>query len=235
MGKNIIPLLAALLSALLLAACQTAPVTPAAVAPTAALPALPVPGAIHYALDAEKSDVRFLVYRAGALASFGHDHVIQAKTLSGDVYLAQDFRSSGFSLSLPVAGFAVDAPEARAVEGPDFAKQPTAADIAGTLKNMLGAGELDAEHFPEVQVRSVKFQGPEWGPDVTVRVELHGVSRDLTVPIAVARDEDSLTVTGAFDLKQSDFGLKPFSLLGGALAVADTLRVRFHLVARKAP
>lgn len=239
MSKNFIPLLLATLatcSSVLLTACQTAPAAVSAAAPaTILLPPLPVEGAAHFAIDAGRSDVRFLVYRAGALASFGHDHVIQAKDMSGDVYLAQDFQASGFTLTLPVAGFVVDAPEARSVEGPDFAKQPSAAAIDGTRKNMLGPALLDAEHFPAVQVRSVKLLGPDWGPDAAVRIELHGASRDLTVPIAVDRSGDTLSVTGAFDIKQSDFGITPFSALGGGLQVADTLRVRFHLVAQKIP
>jgi len=239
MGRRFIPRLLAALpaaAALLLAACQTAPTGVSAAAPAAApLPVLPVPGAAHYVVNAALSDVRFLVYRAGALASFGHNHVIQAKQMSGDVYLAPDFQASGFALTLPVSGFVVDATEARSVEGPDFAKQPSAEAIDSTRKNMLGPGLLDAARFPEVHVRSVKLLGPDWGPDATVRVELHGVSRDLTVPIAVQRDGYTLTVTGGFDLKQSDFGLKPFSILGGGLQVADSLHVRFHLVAQKTP
>jgi hypothetical protein len=201
----------------------------------AELPPLPVPGAAHYVIAAGRSDVRFLVYRAGALASFGHDHVIQAKEMLGDVYLAQDIQASGFSLTLPVNGFAVDDPAARSVEGPDFAKQPSQAAIDGTRKNMLGPALLDAEHHPEVKIRSVKLVGPDWGPDVTVRIELRGIARDLTVPIAVERSGDTLVVTGGFELKQSDFGLTPFSALGGGLQVADGMRVRFRLVAEKAP
>lgn len=221
----------------LLAACQTAPTSTGGVPASAltALPPLPVPGAEHYMVQAGLSDVRFLVYRAGALASFGHDHVIQAKDIHGDVYLTQDFQASGFSLTLPVAGFVVDDPAARSVEGPDFAKQPSAAAIDGTRKNMLGPDVLDATRYPEVHIRSVKLLGPDWGPDATVRIELHGVARDVSVSIAVQRGGDSLSVNGAFDLKQSDFGITPFSALGGGLQVADTLRVRFHLVAQKAP
>ena len=239
MSKTFIPrpLVALLSAAMLLSACQTVPTTSrGAVAPgAAALPPLPVPGATHYAVDGALSDVRFLVYRAGPLASFGHNHVIQATHVSGDVYLAADFQGSGFSLSLPVSEFVVDAPEVRAVEGPDFATQPSAAAIDGTRTNMLGSGLLDAARYPEVRVRSVALRGPDWGPDATVRIELHGVSRDLSVPIAVARDGDRLSVTGGVDLKQSDVGLKPFSVLGGGLQVADTLHVRFQLVAHKAP
>ncbi len=239
MNKHFIPRLLALLlgaAVALLSACQTVPVTGGTTPASTALSPLPVPGATHYVLDAGKSDVRFLVYRAGALALLiGHNHVIQAKELSGDVYLAPDFQASGFALTLPVAGFAVDAPEARAVEGPDFATQPSAAAIDGTRKNMLGPGGLDAAHYPEVHIRSVRLLGPDWGPDATVRIELHGVSRDLSVPIAVSHEGDALNVTGSFELKQSDFGMAPFSVAGGGLQVADALRVRFHLVATKAP
>lgn len=223
------------LAGILLAACQTASTAPRAVQALAPLPSLPVPGAEHFVVQPELSDVRFLVYRAGALAAFGHDHVIQAKGIRGDVYLAKDFQTSGFSLSLPVAGFVVDDPKARSVEGPDFAEQPSDAAIDGTRKNMLGPDLLDAAHFPDVSIRSVSLLGPDWGPDATVRIELRGVARDVNVPISVERNGDTLSVHGAFVIKQSDFGITPFSALGGGLQVADALRVRFHLVAQKAP
>lgn len=238
--RGLVPRLRAILlgvAALLLGACQTAPVTGvAAAAATRPLPPLPVQGTAHYVLDAARSDVRFLVYRAGPLAALiGHNHVIEAKQLSGDVYLADDIRASGFSLTLPVAGFTVDDAAARRVEGPDFASQPSAAAIEGTRTNMLGPDVLDAGHFSEISIRSVKLLGPDWGLDVTVRITLHGTARDMTVPIAVQQDGESLTVTGAFDIKQSDFGITPFSVGGGALRVADAVHVRFHLVAAKAP
>lgn len=223
-------------AALLLASCQTVPVTGGATPAAGPLPSLPVPGSIHYTLDAARSQVRFLVYRAGPLAVLlGHNHVIEAKDLTGDVYLADDIRASGFSLTLPVAGFAVDDADARRVEGPDFATQPSAAAIDGTRKNMLGPALLDAEHFPEISIRSVKLLGPDWALDATVRITLHGTARDVTVPIFVEHDGDTLGISGTFDIKQSDFGITPFSAGGGALQVADTVRIRFHLVAAKAP
>lgn len=221
---------------LLLASCQTAPVTGGAPPATSPLPPLPLQGSIHYTLDAARSQVRFLVYRAGPLAMLlGHNHVIEAKDLRGDVYLAADIRDSGFSLTLPVADFTVDDAAARRVEGPDFASQPSGAAIEGTRKNMLGPALLDAEHFPTISIRSVKILGPDWALDATVRITLHGTSRDVTVPIFVEHDADTLGVSGTFDIKQSDFGITPFSAGGGALQVVDTLRIRFHLVATKTP
>ncbi len=230
MRKFFIPLLVASL----LAGCGTAPVMSggASVAPSLPLPA-PAAGAVHYTVDAAHSEVRFLVYKTGPLAALGHDHVILARDFTGEAYLAADFAASTFSLSLPVKSFLVDDPAARAVEGPDFAVQPSPQAVAGTLSNMLGAQELDAEHYPEVRIQSLRLVGPDWGPDMTVRITLHGTARDITLPVAITRQGDELTASGAFDLKQSDFGIKPLSVAGGGLQVADTLRVRFHILAHK--
>lgn len=218
--------------AALLAACQTVPVmkAPPVLAP---LPPLPTQNTTHYSIEPARSDVRFLVYRAGPLASFGHNHVIQATHIQGDIYLGADLQHSGFTLSLPVKDFEVDAPQARTVEGPDFAKQPSAQAVQATYTNMLGTGELDTAAYPDVRIRSVGFTGPEWEPDATVRIELHGVARDITLPIALEHCGRLLIASGAFEIHQSDFGIRPFSILGGGLQVADTVKVRFHLVAQK--
>lgn len=197
------------------------------------LPPLASVNAAHYVVRSELSDVRFLVYRAGPLASFGHNHVIRAGAIQGNVYLNRDFALSGFELSLPVKDFRVDQAADRAVEGADFAKQPSDAAIAGTLKNMLGPAELDAVQYPNIHIRSVRLMGPEWGPDAAVRISLHGVQREITVPIAITPCGTQLIVTGTFEILQSDFGITPFSFLGGGLQVADTVKVRFHIVAEK--
>ncbi|MGE5624071.1 MAG: YceI family protein [Bacillota bacterium] len=219
-----------------LAACQTAPVAignttqPASGSPAAS----PAPDAVRYTVDAARSDVRFLVYKAGPLAAFGYNHVIRARNIAGDVYLAPDFPASSFSLTLPVKDFEVDAPEARAVEGPDFAKQPSPQSVAGTVEHMLGPEELDADRYPAVTIQSLKLTGPDWGPDASIRITLHGTPRDLTVPIVVSRNGDEFTASGGFQILQSEFGISPHAVLGGGLAVADRVRIRFKIVARKA-
>ena len=194
---------------------------------------LPAEQAAHYSIRADLSDVRFLVYRAGPLAKLGHSHVVQAKTIMGDVYLAMDFHLSKFSLVIPVTAFQVDATEARSVEGEEFAKLPGAEAIAGTTKNMLGSKMLDASHYPQIEIWSVGMVGPAWAPDVSVRIKLRGVERDIRVPVAIDYRGDQLAVTAVFDVSQTDFGITPFSAAGGALQVANVIRVRMRIVAQK--
>ena len=228
--------LTTLLIALWLAACTTpAPPPPADTrAPVAPL-AVPAPDALRYRVASARSDVRFVVYRAGRLASLGHNHVIVARQIDGEVALAPDLTRTQFSLRLSVAAFAVDPPEARRDEGEGFAVQPSAEAVAGTRRNMLGERVLDAATHPEVRIDAVAVRGALPTPTVTVRLTLRGVARDVEVPVTVARDDDTLTATAAFDIRQTDFGITPMSVLGGALQVADAVTVRMRLVATRQP
>jgi hypothetical protein len=216
---------------MVLAGCAAVPTRAPAVLPT--LPPLITAGAEHFTIRSDASDVRFLVYRAGPLAAFGHNHVIRAAVIEGDVYLNSQFSLSGFAFTLPLKDFRVDEPAERAAEGPDFASQPSAAAISGTTRNMLSVSLLDAAHYPEIDVRSVRISGPRTKPAVTVRITLRGVQRELYVPLTLTECGSQLIASGDFDIRQSDFGLAPFSILGGGLQVADTVKVRFRIVAER--
>jgi len=224
----------------LLAGCQPSahrevqvPAGEAATAELAPLPPLPVSGSNHYVVDGRECDVRILVFRGGPLAKVGHNHVVRVHDLTGDIYLAPKFHESGFALKFPVAALQVDPADARADEGGEFAVMPSPQAIDATFTNMTGPALLDAQQFPEITLRSVALIGPAWGPEATVRVVLHGVARDLGVPLAINERDGKLTITGMFMLQTSDFGITPFSVLGGGLQVLDEVKVRFNIVAHK--
>lgn len=222
--------LAALVAVMLEAAgCARLAPRPSTVLPQ--LAPLVIAGAEHYTIRSTGSDVDFLVYRAGPLAAFGHNHVIRASEIDGDVYLNKDFALSGFKFTLPVKGFRVDEAAERATEGPDFAVQPSPQAIAGTTHNMLSPALLDAEKYPEIVVRSVAVTGLQAAPVITIRVTLRGEQRDVRVPITLAVSGPQLIASGSFDIRQSDFGMTPFSILGGGLQVADTIKVDFRITA----
>ena len=177
--------------------------------------------------------MRVLVYRGGPLARYGHNHVMAVRQAAGDVYLAEDFHRSAFVLRFPVAALEVAPPAARADEGGDFASQPSAQALAGTRENMLGTGVLDGDNYPEIEIRSAAVTGPEWGPEVTVQISLHGVTREYTVPIALEHSGRQLIATGLLALRTTDFNMTPFSVLGGGLQVQDEVKIRFRIVADK--
>ncbi|WP_083917763.1 YceI family protein [Uliginosibacterium gangwonense] len=187
----------------------------------------------RYTILPELSDVRFLVFRGGPLAKLGHNHVVQAKSLRGEILLTPDVHQSRFTIEIPVKDFQVDTADARLDEGGEFLPQPDEEAIAGTTRNMLGEKVLDAAHYPIIEIRSGALTGPGWGMDVVVKIKMHGVECEIVVPTAVEYDHDKLIVTASFSIKQSDFGITPMSVLGGALQVEDTVKIRMRIVASK--
>ncbi len=217
-----------------LAACQSiVPVEhTAAPAPRARAEArLPV-GAQRYAVQSAQSEIRLLVFRAGPLARFGHDHVIVGSA-RGEIWAGRTAPESGFLLEIPVESLSVDPIAARAEEGEDFAAEVSPEAREGTRGHMLGKEVLDSQRYPVIRVESVALSGPRWNPSVIARATLRGVTRELRFPAAVVEHGDRLTVIASFSFRQSDFGIEPYSALGGGLRVADEVRVRIRLVARR--
>lgn len=186
-----------------------------------------------YRLSAERSAVRIHVYRAGALAARGHNHVIGAPMLEGAVLVPnRDADGARFDLVVPVRELVVDQPDARRALGHTFGSVVDDEARAGTRANMLGPHVLDAERFPFVAVSLREVVGELPKLVITVLVTVRDVSREIQLPVDVRLDGDQLTAQGAFALRQSDFGIEPFSALGGLLRVEDTLTIDFRLVGR---
>jgi hypothetical protein len=222
--------------ALVLAACGALKSQPAVPpVPTESLrPGAPL--GRTYRVDAAQSELRVLVRRAGPLARFGHNHVIVNRALSGAVDLADVPGDSAFWLDAPAAGFAVDDARARAEEGPDFAADVPDEAKAGTLQNMLGTAVLDAAEFPQIVVKSIAVAT---APDAagagdfvaTVAVSIAGHEARIDVPFKVQSDSSRLAASGSFELRQTELGLTPYSLMLGALQVQDSMTVKFTIIA----
>lgn len=191
----------------------------------------PATSGVSYRIDAAQSELRILVYRAGPLASLGHDHVIVNRALGGWVKYAGAAATASFSLNIPAAGFVVDDARVRREEGADFAEDIADDAKSGTLSNMLSAAVLDAAQFPAVTVRSVAVRGTDDALEATLAVNVAGHESTLVVPFSVDGSTRRLTASGALTMRQSALGLTPFSVLLGALRVQDELRVKFKFVA----
>jgi hypothetical protein len=187
-----------------------------------------------YEIDIESSDVHWLVYRAGAFARFGHNHIVSVGEAAGRVHVEPQLSDSRFELEIPVAGLVVDDPalwEQEQSEG--FETLPSAEDIAGTRRNMLGDEVLDAEDHPLIRVTGMGPMGEPGETTLSLNVEIQGRSIDLTVPTVVEIDQRTLEASGSFRLSHRDLGMRPFSIMMGALQVADEMDFRYRLRARR--
>ena len=213
----------------MLAACQTHP--PA----SAALPESGNPAAIlngkRYIVDPQASEIRLLVYRDGPMARVGHNHVM-AGQVHGELGVSDTAAASGFIIEIPAESFEVDAPALRAEEGEEFAAAVSDQARKGTRDNMLGPDVLDAAHYPLIRIESLALRGPRWNPDVTARISVRGKASELKFPAAVFEQNDTLTVIAAFRVLQTDLGITPYSILGGAVTVRNAIDIRMRVVAR---
>jgi hypothetical protein len=221
--------------ALLLAACgglkprHAAPPSPEE---SVSRPGLP-PGRIYH-VDEKQSELRVLVYRAGPLARFGHNHVIVNHAIRGVVSVADGAGESVFRLSLPAAGFVVDDTEARREEGADFQGDIPDDAKSGTLHNMLSAALLDADEFPMITVNSVAVAAAQDGSGASsaaVAISVAGHESTIDVQFTLQLDSRRVSATGSLELRQSVLGLTPYSLMLGALQVQDAITIKFDIVA----
>lgn len=228
------PYLVVLLGLISLAAC-TANVVPTAPESVAVIPlewyadALNR-GAAVYRVAPAQSEIVVRVYRGGALARFGHDHVVATRETRGYVAIPTSLAQAHADFYFPVASLQVDEPAKRAEAG--FETQPSVQDIEGTRRNMMGK-VLEAERFPFVRLQVSEVQGEP--PQVTLRVALtlHGVTRVFPVMAEVEANTASLAAHGRFSINQSDFGITSFSVLGGMLQVQDRLDIDFQFTATR--
>lgn len=220
--------LAALLTACTPPGLQPAPVSTAAPAgfPAQSYTQAAAQGQRVLRVDPGRSRVSITVRRAGALAQFGHDHVVASQALQGYVAPEQGLTGPGRAdLFLALDSLSVDDAALRAEAG--LATQPSADDIAATRANML-TKVLQTQQFPFalIHVRAA--------PDAPLAVDitLHGVTRSFSVPAHIETQRGGLQVSGLLAFDQSSFGITPFSILGGAIQVQDRVELRFDVLAR---
>ena len=180
-----------------------------------------------FLVDPARSILVIEVRRAGALARLGHDHVVASHDVRGYVAPA----SGRSDLYVQLDRLAVDEPELRAQAG--FDTQPDVDDIAATRRNML-AKVLDADRYPFALINVTRADPVENGTTtMRVAITLHGAARAYDVPAEIKTDADEVNISGRLVFNQSDFGIVPLSILGGAIQVQDELNLRFNVWARR--
>ena len=179
-----------------------------------------------FRVDPAESLIVIEVRRSGSLARLGHDHVVASHEVGG--YVAPD--EGRADLYVALARLAVDEAALRAEAG--FDTQPAGSDIEGTRANMLEK-VLEAERFPFALIRVSGADARQGDVALSVAITLHGNTRTLRVPARIDADAGGLNVSGRLSFDQTDFGITPYSLLGGAIGVKNGVELRFRIRARR--
>ncbi len=168
------------------------------------------------------------VYTFVDKTGLGHQHGIEGKLSSGSLVLGAE--SAAGQLVFDMRSFDADTDAARRYVGlSGTTGESTRSQVNA---NMKGEYVLDVQRYPKAtfDVASAKATGqtsPRGLPtyELTGTFTLHGKRQPLRIVAEVEQARGWLHVRGSFAIKQTSFGITPYSKAFGAIGVADTLRI----------
>jgi polyisoprenoid-binding protein YceI len=169
-------------------------------------------------VDLAASTITVHVEKSGLFSAFAHNHVISAPLASGHL----DVQARTIELKFRSQEMKVLDPDASDSER---------ANIEGTMKS---SQVLDAAHFPEISFVSTSVDVPAAESTAPTHytvhgdLTLHGVTRAIDMNVSFSARH----YTGKVTLKQTDFGITPVKIAGGAVRVKDPIEIVFEIVAK---
>jgi polyisoprenoid-binding protein YceI len=172
-----------------------------------------VPGRGHFQIHTDTS---------GLFGAFGHEHLIQAKTIQGCAVIDKtNLAKSSIKLTFPTK-------EIRVVDTKVDAKE------RAKVQEAMETEVLDVSKYPQVVFESTSVEGNAGASTSTLRIHgnltIHGKTQQIIVPVNLARlDDGTYRASGAYSFKQTSFGIRPIKLAGGTVKVKDEVRTEFEL------
>ncbi len=192
---------------------------------------------IELHVNTKQSTILAITGRTGPLTLLGHDHAILAEEWSSQVFFDEDNPSgSSLRVTLNSKSLVIDSERARRLAHLG-GSGPKASDRAMIQEKMLGPKFLDAARFPEIVLTStqIRVESPN-------QLQLFGTlalrdrENPIASPILVQKiDGQHYSFSGAFTTKQTEYGIKPESVLGGLLKVKNEVIIRFQILASTTP
>jgi polyisoprenoid-binding protein YceI len=165
-------------------------------------------------IDTQRSTITIQVGKSGLFSAAAHDHIVDAPISSGTI---SESGTPRIEFRVETAKMSVR-PDAK-IDAKDQA----------TIQTHMQEMTLETKRFPEITFRSVridKLAEGEWRVDGDL--SLHGVTKRIS--LNVKKTGESYATHAV--LKQTDFGIKPLSIGGGAIKVKNELEIDFQFFAR---
>jgi polyisoprenoid-binding protein YceI len=181
-----------------------------------------------FSIDEAASTASAHVGKTGFASFAGHEHVVLARHMQGEVILdPQDLARSSVDLIVDARSLTVR--EEGEPEG----------DAPKVQQAMRGPHQLDVSEHRTIHFRSSEVKGKQTGPatfelSVAGELSLHGMSKRYSLPIKLEVKGDALVASGKLVIKQSDFGIEPTTAAGGLVKVENDVPVEFKIGARAA-
>lgn len=164
--------------------------------------------AARYTILPEASLLQVHTYRGGVLGTFGHEHDVRAGAIAGTVvYDARDPSASRVAVRVPTDSLFV-------VLAADSSDIP---EITRAMRQQV----LHVDSFPEITFTSTEVRLRDSTLHLSGDLTIEGRTRPVTMDLALQVTPEILHVRGTFTVKQTDFGIRPYSAALGTVKVKD--------------
>ena len=177
------------------------------------LPPLRDPGRprIVYRLEEGQGQVRF------EAKAFMHDFTGKTSKVQGMIRLADPERLAEAEACIQVDAASLDTDN-------------------GTRDDIMRKDHLETARFPTMEFRlknveRITHQAGGWGFGAKGTLSLHGVAREILLPIRARQEGDSVRLTGDIPLKMTDYRIRIPKFL--FFSVEDQVVVSFNVIARR--
>src|SRR5215470_16954008 len=151
-----------------------------------------------FTVDPGRSKALIDVGKSGAFSFAGHTHEVEAPLTSGVVHFDPDTLSkSDLRLQFDAAAMKVTG------------KNDPPADVPKVTEAMLGEQVLDVKKYPSITFESTAVAGRSGAGALDLQVAgnltIRGTTKPVRAAVSAKIDGDTMTATGKFSIKQTDF------------------------------
>ena len=181
---------------------------------------------VHYRLLAEQSTFTVQAFAEGLLSAFGHDPVILIRDFTGEVqFVPGSFENALLKVVI----------NAKSLTLSGEVKEKDRLELERTMRDEV----LEVEKYPEILFSSTNISASRlaegrYGGRIIGDLTLHGATqKNLWISPETTLSTEGLRAQGEFSLKQTDYGIKPYSAAGGTIKLKNELKFSFDIAAQK--
>jgi polyisoprenoid-binding protein YceI len=177
--------------------------------------------AVRYRIEPRQSQFVVQAFAEGMLSVFGHNPSMAIRGFGGDARCVPGTLQQASVLMLVQS-------DSLAVIGKVSDKDRL------EIERMMREDVLEIARYPEIVFMSTSVSaspaaGGEFRARIAGSLSLHGVTREHRIDARVTVNGGTLRARGEFGLRQSDYNIKPVSVMGGTLKVKDDLKFSFDI------
>lgn len=187
----------------------------------------PEDATVRYFIETKGSTFTVRAFATGLLSAFAHSPTIAIPDFEGEIVLNPDapepssLRMVIRSASLTVTGDVNDKDHQE-------------------IDRKMHEEVLESDSFPEIVYECSRASASKTGEgqywvSLNGKLTLHGVTRYQPVSARVWLNGNTLRATGDFQVRLSDYEIRPVSAAGGTIRLKDELKLTFDISAHKHP